>query len=233
VRRALLDPVPRDHRQSDAAFRRRRVVAVATIGVGGALLGWSLRLRPGDPVFYLATTLLALCWTTGALASGPLHLGRIRSARPEGSAEPGRLGRPWLTPLCVGLLAVGVFAAGALVVAGVPALRAPVNDVLDHARFASLPVVAVITAVNGVAEELFFRGALYAALGVRYAVAGSTLVYTATTVASGNAMLVFAAAVLGLLVGLERRVTGGVLAPVVTHVTWSLGMLFVLPPLMG
>jgi membrane protease YdiL (CAAX protease family) len=108
-----------------------------------------------------------------------------------------------------------------------------VNDVLDHARFASLPVVAVITAVNGVAEELFFRGALYAALGVRYAVAGSTLVYTATTVASGNAMLVFAAAVLGLLVGLERRVTGGVLAPVVTHVTWSLGMLFVLPPLMG
>ena len=91
----------------------------------------------------------------------------------------------------------------------------------------------MITAVNGVAEELFFRGALYAAIGVRHAVAGSALLYTATTVASGNAMLVFAAAVLGLLVGLERRVTGGVLAPIITHVTWSLGMLFVLPPLMG
>ena len=51
--------------------------------------------------------------------------------------------------------------------------------------------------------------------------------------ATGNVMLVFAAAVLGVLVGLQRRVSGGVLAPMLTHVTWSLGMLFILPPLMA
>jgi membrane protease YdiL (CAAX protease family) len=45
-------------------------------------------------------------------------------------------------------------------------------------------------------------------------------------------MLVFAAAVLGVLVGLQRRVSGGVLAPMLTHTTWSMGMLFILPPLM-
>jgi membrane protease YdiL (CAAX protease family) len=38
-----------------------------------------------------------------------------------------------------------------------------------------------------------------------------------------------AGAVLGLVVGLQRRVTGGILGPAITHVTWSLGMLFLLP----
>jgi len=37
--------------------------------------------------------------------------------------------------------------------------------------------------------------------------------------------------VLGTVVGMERRASGGVLAPVLTHVTWSTLMLLVLPPL--
>ena len=42
-------------------------------------------------------------------------------------------------------------------------------------------------------------------------------------------MLVFAAAILGLVAGLQRRAGGGVLAPILTHVTWSMTMLLVLP----
>ena len=42
-------------------------------------------------------------------------------------------------------------------------------------------------------------------------------------------MLGVAAILLGLVVGLERRASGGVLAPVLTHVTWSTTMLFLLP----
>ena len=110
-------------------------------------------------------------------------------------------------------------------------LKSAIDDVLDHARYASLWVVALITLVNGVAEELFFRGAVFAAIGRGRAVAWSTLLYAAATLASGNGMLVFAAVVLGLVVGLQRRVTGGVLAPIITHVTWSMSMLFLLPPL--
>ena len=221
------EPVPRDHQQSDAEFRRRRWVAVLTLLVGAGLLGWSLRLPPGDPLFYLATALLAACWVVGALLSGPLHLGYIRRHGADG------LVRPWLAALLLGLTVVTLFVLGALVVRQVPPLRAAVNAVLDHARLGSFAAVAVIAVVNGLAEELFFRGALFAAIGRRHPVLIATAVYTLTTVTSGNAMLVFAALVLGILVALQRRVTGGLLAPMITHLTWSLGMLFLLPPILG
>jgi uncharacterized protein len=218
-------PVERDHRESDAAFRRRRVVVALTLAAGATLLGFSLSTRPGDPSFYWLTLALAGTWTVGALASGPLHAGHV--------PHPGGLRRPVLQPVAVGLLAVAVFAVGGVVVAQVPFLESAVSDVLDHARAGVLPLIAAVTLVNGVAEELFFRGALYAAVGVRRPVLVTTVVYTLITVATGNVMLVFAAAVLGTLVGLQRRTTGGVLAPMLTHVVWSLGVLLVLPPVMS
>ena len=46
-------------------------------------------------------------------------------------------------------------------------------------------------------------------------------------------MLAFAAILLGTVVGLERRASGGILAPILTHVTWSTAMLFALPALFG
>ncbi len=49
------------------------------------------------------------------------------------------------------------------------------------------------------------------------------------TVFSGVPLLVLAALMLGALTALQRRATGGYLAPMVTHLTWSLGMLFLLP----
>jgi uncharacterized protein len=220
----LVSPVGRDHRQSARMFRRRRVVVVVTLVVGATLLGLSLATTPGDPAFYFFTFALAAVWTAGAFLSGPLHAGRVQ----VGS----NLRRPILQPVAIGLAAVALFTVGALLVAQVPFLSSSVDEVLDHARYGSLPVIALVTLVNGVAEELFFRGALYAAVG-SHPVLVSTAIYTLITVATGNVMLVFAAAVLGLLVGLERRVSGGVLAPMLTHVTWSMGMLFILPPLMA
>lgn len=220
----LVSPVERDHHQSATMFRRRRVVVAVTLVVGTTLLGFSLATTPGDPAFYAFTFALAATWTAGSVLSGPLHVGRMRFGR--------HLKRPVLQPIAIGLAAVAVFTVGALVVAQIPPLSASVDDVLDHARYGSLPVIVVITLVNGLSEELFFRGALYAAIGERHPVLISTAIYTLITVATGNVMLVFAAAVLGLLVGLQRRVSGGVLAPMLTHTTWSMGMLFILPPLM-
>lgn len=224
LRAALVEPVPRDHLESDRAFRRRRVVALVTLVVGAGVLGWALRIAPGDPLFYAATLALAVVWAVGALASGPLHLGRAHTRTGRGFA------RPVVQSLALGGLLLALFLAGATVVARVPLLREPVEDLLDHARFGSLPLVAALTAVNGLAEELYFRGAAFAAVGRRHAVAVTTVTYAAVTAVSGVPLLVLAGALLGLLTGLQRRVTGGILGPVVTHLTWSLGMLFLLPP---
>lgn len=219
----LIDRVERDHTQTDRAFLRRRVVAAVTLIVGAILLGVSLSIRPGDASFYPLTLAVAATWTAGALLSGPLHLGRIPFRN--------RLRRPILVPIATGLIAAGVFVVGALVVRELPPLRDSVNDVLAHAREGALIPVLLITVLNGVAEELFFRGALFAAIGRRHAVLVSTVIYAAATVATLNPMLVFAAALLGLVLGLQRRASGGVLGPILTHITWSSTMLFALPAL--
>ncbi|WP_109471697.1 type II CAAX prenyl endopeptidase Rce1 family protein [Ornithinimicrobium cavernae] len=223
---ALLRPVPRDHRETDRAFRRRRAVCAVTLVVGAVVLGLGLHTAPGDPRFIVLTSVLALVWASGALVAGPLHLGR-------GWTRRGGRARPVVQSVVLGLLMVAVFCAGAVLVARVPVLRDAVNDVLDHARYAPLPLVALITLVNGLAEEMFFRGALYAAVGAGRQVLVTTGLYVLVTAASGNLVLVLAAAVLGLLVGAQRRVTGGVLGPALTHVTWSVSLLLLLPPLLA
>ncbi len=223
LRAALVDPVPRDHTESDWAFRRRRVVAGITLLVGAGMGAWALRIEAGDPTFYVATFALAAVWAGGALLSGPLYLGRGHTRGGRGTS------RAVLQSLALGALLLAVFLLGAVVVARIPVLREPVQDLLDHARFGSLALVAVITTVNGVAEELYFRGALYAGVGRRHAVAVTTVVYTLVTATSGIPLLVLAGFVVGLVVGFQRRVTGGILGPTITHLTWSLGMLFLLP----
>ena len=223
VRPVLIDKVERDHRQSDAAFLRRRIVVAITLALGATLLGLSFSVRQGDPAFYPLTFGLAATWTLGSVLSGPLHLGHIQLA--------GRLRRPTITPIAVGLLLAALFVLGALIVRTIPSLVRLAEDVLGYARLGNLRIICVITLVNGIAEELFFRGALFAAIGVRHAVLISTVLYVLATVAGGNLVLVFTAAVLGTVVALERRASGGILAPILTHVTWSLSMLFVLPPL--
>ena len=225
-RAALVTPVPRDHSESDWAFRRRRVVVVVTLVVGAGILTWALRIEPGDPTFYVATIGLAVVWALGAFLSGPLHLGRANTRDGRGSS------RAVVQSLALGALLLGIFMLGAVVVARIPVLREPVQELLDHARFGSLALVAAITAVNGIAEELYFRGAMYAAVGRRHAVAVTTVVYALVTATSGIPLLVLAGALVGLVVAFQRRVTGGILGPTITHLTWSLGMLFLLPPVL-
>ena len=57
----------------------------------------------------------------------------------------------------------------------------------------------------------------------------ATVVYVLVTAATLNLALVVAAIAMGTLLALERRATGGVLAPTVTHLTWSALMLVGLP----
>jgi CAAX protease family protein len=206
--------------------RRRRTVVAAALVAGAVLLGFSLATPPGAPRFYLLTLAVAVVWLVGGLLSGPLHLGRT-------AARDGRRRRPVLGPIALGLAAGGVFVIGAVVIRELEPLRASVADVLAHARRGNLTLVALITLANGAAEEVFFRGALFTAIAQRYAVAGSTAVYTLVTAATGEPMLVFAGLVMGGLFAWQRQATGGILAPLLTHLTWSVVMLFALPPIIG
>lgn len=227
LRRALWDVVPRDQRDTPRGLRRRRAVTVGFVLLGALVLGLSLRIEPGSRWFYASTLGLASVWAVGAFVSGRLHLGRI--------AFRDRHTRPILTPIAIGALLAGVFVLGALLVVNIDLLD-PLEDqvisIVDYADQGSVPILVVITTVNGIAEELFFRGAAYAAI-TRAPVLWTTLAYAVATLATGNLMLSFAAVLLGLVCGLERRASGGILGPVLTHCTWSLTMLLVLPLVFG
>lgn len=222
---ALVSPVPGQEPDPASVHRRRRIVVAVTFVIGSLVLAYALRIPPGDRRFYVATIVLAAVWAVGAFASGPLHIGRART-------REGGMARPVVQSLALGVLLLGIFLAGALVVARVPSLAQPVQQLLDHARFGSIPVVLVITMMNGICEELYFRGALYAALPTR-AVAITTVLYALTTVGSGIPLLVLAGVIVGLVTALQRRVTGGILGPIITHITWSSGMLLLLPPVLS
>ncbi|WP_407686258.1 CPBP family intramembrane glutamic endopeptidase [Mycobacterium sp. HUMS_1102779] len=223
LRRAMAN-VAVPHNEAPRAVWRRRVVVSVTLVAGAAVLGFSLRRHPGESSFYWLTLALAALWIAGAFASGPLHLGGI--------CWRGRNQRPVVSGLSIGLLVGAVFVAGGLVAREIPPVAELITRVLLFAHGSYLFIV-VITVVNAVAEEIFFRGALYTALGRHHPVVISTLLYTVATMASGNPMLGFAAVILGTVCAVERRATGGVLAPVLTHFVWGLIMVLVLPPMFG
>lgn len=220
VRRALWDVVPRDHREEPRALRRRQLVTAGFVLLGAVVLGFSLRIEPGSTSFYYSTLILAGVWAVGAFTSGPLHLGRISVGEV--------MRRPILTPIGIGAAMAGVFVVGGLLVRDIPFLGDQVKSVIEYANQGYLPILIGITLVNGIAEELFFRGAAYASI-TKSPVAWTTLAYGVATLATGNVMLSFAAVLLGVVVGLERRASGGILGPILTHITWSLSMLLILP----
>jgi membrane protease YdiL (CAAX protease family) len=224
LRRAITN-VAVPHNEPPAVVRRRRIVVGVTLVIGAVVLGLSLRRTPGESIFYWLTLALAGVWIVGALVSGPLHLGGINWR--------GRNQRPVITGTTIGLVLGGFFVLGGLIAREIPAVSTFIARVLLFAHQGSFWLVVAITVVNGVAEEVFFRGALYSALGRFRPVAISTILYTCVSMASGNPMLGFAAIILGTVCALERRASGGVLAPVLTHFAWGLIMVLALPPVFG
>ncbi len=222
----IIGACPVAHHEPPRTIRRRRIVVTVVLVIGAALLGYSLTRPPGDQSFYWLTLGLAVVWTLGAFASGPLHLGCIRFR--------GRNQRPVLTGTAIGLVLGAVFVVGGLIAREIPPVREYITRVLEFVNYGPLVLVTFITVVNGLAEELFFRGSLYTALGKWHPALVSTVIYVAATGATtGNPMLGFAAIILGAVCAFERRATGGVLAPMLTHFFWGLVMVLALPPVFG
>jgi membrane protease YdiL (CAAX protease family) len=212
------------HRESpEVAGRRQRIVGGGSV-LGAGLLGVSLSTQPGSRRFYGTSLGVAAVWTLAGLASGPLHLGWIQS-------RDQRINRPVLVPILTGAGAFGFFYGCALVARRIPLLDRSLVSLLRFADQGHGPLLLLTTCANGLAEEVFFRGALYGAVTDRHPVATSTAVYTLATVPTRNPALVLAAPVMGTLFALQRRASGGLQAPALTHLTWSALMLRYLPPL--
>lgn len=199
------------------ALRRRRRAVLATGLAGAALLGAGLKAPPNSVRFYGLTAATAATYVAGAVASGPIRRGS--SARPV------------VGPALVGAGAFGVFYAGGLVARRIPFARAAISKVLGYAAQGADPLVVAVTLANGAAEEVYFRGAVYAAAGGQRPMATSTAAYVAATLATRNPALVFASGLMGTLFAVQREATGGVQAPAITHLVWSVLMLLYLPPL--
>jgi len=207
--------------EAESTVRRRRVVVVATTVVGAALLGGTLAAPVGSRLFYGFGVLVATAWLIGGCLSGPLHLGR------RGGAVGG--GREVVAPFLVGVALFAAFAAASLVARRLPFLAGAVESVLARADSGPRAFVLALALVNGVAEEVFFRGALHSAFGRHRPVLWGTALYALVTVATLNLALVVAAVVMGLAFSAEREATRGILAPIITHLTWSTLVLFLLP----
>lgn len=214
------------YNETPGVVTRRKFVVTVVLLIGAALLGYSLSRPPGDNSFVWLTLALAGVWAVGAFASGPVHMGHIRFR--------GRNQRPVITGVTVGLVLGAAFVVGGLVARQIPGVNEYIKAVLEYSNSGPLALIVFITVINGVAEEMFFRGALYSALAKYRPVVVSTVLYViATAATTGNPMLGFAAIILGTVCALLRRATGGVLAPMLTHFVWGLVLVLALPPMFG
>jgi hypothetical protein len=185
---------------------RRHYAVAATQAIGTALLGRSLAAAPGSRRFYRATYATAATWTAGGLVS---------SSRPQWTGKGAGEG------LAVGAAAFGLFYGCAHVARRIPVLRRALTSAFRHVHVGRTAAVATTTIVNGVAEEAFFRGAVQDLLGGKRGAA----LYVAAVAGSRNPSLVLAAVIMGPLWAWQRERSGGLLAPMLAHVAWSMLML--------
>lgn len=225
LRASLVQPVPLKITKLSGNIARRRRVVLSTLAAAGAVLAMSFLAFSDSQRFYVMTLGLASTWVIGAIIAGPIRLGWA-------TTRTGGVARPFVQSTCLALLLTAVFLLGAAAIGRFGTLHEEITQVTDRMRNGPIILIMASLTYLSIAEELFFRNAVFDALRPRNAVLISTLLYGLVIAASGNIMYVFAAMLLGTVTGMQRRVSKGVMAPIITHVIWLFGMLLVLPPLL-
>ena len=192
---------------------------------GAAGLFVARQAGDGTPGFYAATVVTAVvyfaawwAWGSRASFSGP------------------RRGREIARGIALGAALAALFVAGAVVVSRIPFLAEPVEQLLSTTdKGGWIPTLAVLV-INGIGEELVYRDAVPSQLLARRVVASplaagvfSVALYCAVTAAMGVPLLLLAAACVGALAHYEMVRSGRLLSPIALHLTWSVGMLCILP----
>ena len=217
-----LDPTRRGRRRGEVAGKSWP----CPVSSARACSGLSFSRQPGSREFYVLTVTVAGTLTTGTVLS---------QARPpvRSQGKEPRQARSLVESVLAGVGAFGLFYRAAHLARRTPLLERAIRRALAYEREGSSPLILLTTGLNGVAEEMFYRGALWSVVADSNPIAATTLACTAATAATRNLALILAGAATSLLFGYQRRATGGVLGPTVTHLTWSMLMLRYLPPLFG
>ena len=188
-------------------------------------LGLFLARRAGDGTagFYWATAFTAVVYA----AAWWLWGNRQAFMGPEKLIDV-------LRGALIGAALALVFVLGALVVQHIPFLAGPAAELLDTPDKGGYALTLLVLVVNGLGEELVFRDVVprqLRGMGQSVVQAGvwSTLVYCVVTCVMGVPLLVFAAGVLGAVAYFEAAKTGRLYSPIAVHLTWSIGMLLILP----
>lgn len=139
-----------------------------------------------------------------------------------------------LRGVLIGTALALVFVLGALVVQHIPFLAGPAAELLDTPDKGGYALTLLVLVVNGAGEEMVFRDVVprqLRGMGQSVVQAGvwSTLAYCLVTCVMGVPLLVFAAGVLGAVTYYESVKTGRLYSPIAAHLTWSIGMLLILP----
>lgn len=124
-----------------------------------------------------------------------------------------------------------LFLAGTWVLSMVPLTRDFLLAASTAASATQLWLTVLVAMLTGWGEEIFFRGALPAYLG-RHGQWWAIAVYTASTVFTGNAVLVLAAPILGVMCQLVFNRTGRLWTACVVHTGFSLGVVGLVPLLL-
>jgi membrane protease YdiL (CAAX protease family) len=214
----LRSPLAPETSEAEAATPCRPFVVAGTLVVGTGLLAGTLAVPSGSGLFYAFGLLLALVWISGGLLSGPIGFRGPRGGLVE-----------IVGSIVVGAALFGAFFVVQRIADQVPVLSHNLTSVLARADTGPRVFVLIVALVNAVGEEVFFRGAVYSVFARNRPVVWSTVVYALTTLATLNLALVAAAVVAGTVFSCQRRRTGGVMAPILTHVSWSTLILFFLP----
>jgi membrane protease YdiL (CAAX protease family) len=181
------------------------------IGVVVAAAGWGAMFATDRKGFWTRAALAGAASAVYAVAVEPHVIGHLLT-RPRWELDIG-LG------VASGLVLYAIFWIGeqALVIV-FPKLADEVGD-LYAVKGATKPLyIPMVLAIAAPAEEIFFRGLVQQRAGVLIALA----VYGAVHLWERKVILILAALAGGLYWGALLSLTGGLVAPVVSHLVWAL-----------
>jgi membrane protease YdiL (CAAX protease family) len=196
--------------------RRRSGLALAvTVVVAAVVTGRLFDAPPGAARAGRLAYVLAAVLVAGALLSG-------------GPPQPHRSeARPFFVPALRGVALFAVFVVLGWLSVLFPPVHHGVRTLLRYADARPFWPTALAAATAGVAEEVFYRGAVFEK--ARLPLVTATLAHAVTTLPAGNLALTLSTFVLGSVLGHSRRRTGGWWAPALTHAVWSVLVVAWLP----